>query len=111
MPARRRSDISGLRELVRQRVDASSLRAIADEIGISKSGLDSFLKGREPYSRTRAKLNEWSARQRHAESRSVPRQDFDAAMAVVDLYVKAAGSEAVRERRVREVVARITQSS
>ena len=110
MPSKPRFDTAGLRKLVRQRVDESSLRFVADEIGVSKSGLDSFLKGREPYSRTRAKLAAWSVRQRHPGIGAIPREEVEAAIAVLERYVQSVGSKAGRERRVREVAARLTRA-
>jgi AcrR family transcriptional regulator len=109
MPGRPRLDIASLRELVRQRVEETSLREVAEETGISKSGIDSFLKGREPYSKTRLKLANWGMRQRHPESRPVPREEVEAALAVIQQYVQAVGSRAVREKRLREVLTRVAQ--
>ena len=42
MPGKPRFDAEVLRKLVRQRVDESSLRFVAEEIGITKGGLESF---------------------------------------------------------------------
>ena len=107
MPGKPRFDTVGLRKLVRQRVDESSIRAIAEEIGISRGGLESFLKGREPYTKTRLRLAAWYMRQKHPGD-SIRREEVDAAIALIERYIEAAGTKATRERRVREVTGRFS---
>lgn len=53
--------VSVLREGAQRRVDETSLRTAAAEIGVSYSGLRTFLKGTEPYAPTLAKLRAWYA--------------------------------------------------
>lgn len=48
-----------LREAVGERVQASSLRAVARQVGMSPSGLHKFLSGGVPYQKSRRKLFEW----------------------------------------------------
>src|SRR5689334_21637486 len=104
MPAKPRFDTAAIRRLVRQRVDQTSLRAVADEIGVSKSGLVSFLQGREPYYKTRLKLTAWFMRQRHPDGgMPVTAADVDAAIALLERYMQSVGTDAVRVTRVREV--------
>jgi hypothetical protein len=110
MPGKPRFDTTALRRLVRQRVDQSSLRAVADEIGVSKSGLDSFLRGREPYSKTRLKFTAWYMRQKHPDGGAISRAEIDAAMALIERYLDAVGTDSVREKRVREVADRLFRS-
>lgn len=50
-----------LREAAQRRVDETSLRTAAAEIGVSYSGLRTFLKGTDPYAPTLAKLRAWYA--------------------------------------------------
>lgn len=107
MPAKPRFDTAAVRRLVRHRVDQTSLRAVADEIGVSKSGLDSFLQGREPYSKTRLKLTAWFMRQRHPDGAPISAAEVDAAIALLERYMQSVGTEAVREKRVREVTERL----
>ena len=52
-----------LRENVAVRVQATSLRAVARQVGMSPTGLEKFLAGATPYSRSRQKLQEWWARE------------------------------------------------
>lgn len=54
-----RPAIAGLRDAIRRRVEETSLRAVADEVGMSFSGLRSFLEGRSPQRRTREMLMRW----------------------------------------------------
>ncbi len=51
--------IERVRQTVLARVRATSLRAVAREVGMSPSGLEKFLSGGNPYSGTRRKLYNW----------------------------------------------------
>lgn len=51
-----------LREAALRRVEETSLREAAAEMGLSWSGLRTFLKGTDPYSPTVQKLREWYER-------------------------------------------------
>ena len=55
-------DLDTLRDGAREAVDASSLRAVAREIGMSPTGLDRILKGSQPYRAITRKLNDWYLR-------------------------------------------------
>jgi hypothetical protein len=52
-----------LRETVAVRVQASSLRAVAKQVGMSPTGLEKFLGGSTPYARSRQKLHDWWVRE------------------------------------------------
>jgi hypothetical protein len=52
-----------LRDAVRRRVEGSNLREVAVEVGLSFSGLRSFLAGSKPHPKTLRKLREWFERQ------------------------------------------------
>jgi hypothetical protein len=107
MPGKLLYEIAAVREAVRTRVAESSMRVVAEEIGISRGGLDSFLSGREPYRRTRARLMEWQVRRRAGARYGISDAEIDAAVAVLREYIEAAGTEKARERRRREVVGRV----
>jgi hypothetical protein len=107
MPSRPRFDADAVRVLVRERVEATTMRAVADEIGISRGGLESFLDGGRPYSRTRLALAAWQLRQGHPNG-TVTREEMDAAMAIFERFVEAGGTPAIRAKRVREVTERLT---
>ena len=106
MPAKPSFDADAVRRLVRQRVAESSLRAVADEVGISRGGLESFLKGRNPYTKTRLRLAAWRLRSQHPDG-PIAAAEVDAAIALLGRYIELGGTEAMRARRVREVTARI----
>ena|ERR1044072_1142592 len=51
--------VNVLRETVRERVAATSLRSVEAETGVSYTSLRWFLAGSEPYSENLAKLTSW----------------------------------------------------
>ncbi|MBW3572749.1 MAG: hypothetical protein KY467_16765 [Gemmatimonadetes bacterium] len=65
MTDRPQTSISRLREAVTIRVQATSLRSVARQVGMSPSGLDKFLAGGMPYQKSRRKLFDWLHRERH----------------------------------------------
>jgi hypothetical protein len=90
-PARPRADGAGppvatLREAVRELVARTSLRVVADDIGMSSSGLHSFLNGGRPYARTVRLLATWFVRRHTA---------IGAAAAVDDEQHAAAAAAAI----------------
>lgn len=60
--ARGRVDVGTVCTALEERVDTTSLRAVAREVGMTASGLQKVLEGREPYRRTLQKLRAWYAR-------------------------------------------------
>lgn len=63
--ARRRDDdvsLRKIREAVRLRIEATSLRRTAAEINLSPTGLTGFLEGKVAHQTTRAKVVRWYAR-------------------------------------------------
>lgn len=67
------TSLERLRESVAMRVQATSLRSVARQVGMSPSGLEKFLSGGTPYTRSRQKLQEWWTREGHQ-----PRSDMSA---------------------------------
>ena len=55
----RRSHVDSIRDAARLAVEATSLRAVARDIGMSPMGLKHFLEGTQPYSATFRKLTAW----------------------------------------------------
>jgi hypothetical protein len=99
--------ITAVREGVRKRVDETSLRDVADEIGMSWSGLKSFLDGRRPQRRTIGKLVAWYY-SRSKRSSSASPEDVEAAIAVVRGFVREPSKPTtVQERRLREIIDRL----
>ncbi|MCA1791645.1 MAG: hypothetical protein LC667_17875, partial [Thioalkalivibrio sp.] len=64
MSERPQTTIDRLREAVTIRVQATSLRSVARQVGMSPSGLDKFLMGGMPYQKSRRKLFDWLHRER-----------------------------------------------
>src|SRR5215213_6701662 len=58
------TSLERLREMVTLRVEATSLRSVARQVGMSPSGLDKFLHGGTPYTKSRRKLFNWLHRER-----------------------------------------------
>jgi hypothetical protein len=65
MTDRPQTSIDRLREAVTIRVQATSLRSVARQVGMSPSGLDKFLMGGMPYQKSRRKLFDWLHRERN----------------------------------------------
>lgn len=65
MSDRPQSSVDRLREAVTIRVQATSLRSVARQVGMSPSGLDKFLAGGVPYQKSRRKLFDWLHRERN----------------------------------------------
>lgn len=63
MAERPLTSLERLRETVALRVQASSLKAVARQVGMSPAGLEKFLAGATPYLRSREKLLEWWERE------------------------------------------------
>lgn len=57
------TNIERVRENVAIRVQATSLRAVARQVGMSPTGLEKFLAGGMPYTRSRQKLQDWWERE------------------------------------------------
>jgi hypothetical protein len=65
MTDRPQTSVDRLREAVTIRVQATSLRSVARQVGMSPSGLDKFLMGGVPYQKSRRKLFDWLHRERN----------------------------------------------
>src|SRR5881628_1948936 len=75
-----------LRESVSAAVEASSLREVARDIGMSPSGLRKFLTGSQAYSATRRKLERWYVQRDAAPHAGA--LTGDAALRVVEVLVQ-----------------------
>lgn len=95
------------------RCSETSLRAVADEIGMSFSGLKSFLDrdSDDVHRKTREKLVRWYyARSKHAAI--VPQEDVETAVALLRTYLRDESKpRAVRERQLRELIVRLEGES
>ena len=75
--------IEVLREAIRQRVSASSLRVAAVEVGLSWKGIDKFLAGSTPHRATVRKFTDWYLRWSAAEAEVPSPETVEAALAVI----------------------------
>jgi hypothetical protein len=113
MPEVTTLSVAAIRELARKRVSVTSLRAVAEEIGVSFSGLRSFLQGREPYPQTVKKLVAWFVLAREGKTPARPRKtvirraEVDAAVEFLRNYMAADGDERLSERRKRQLHAQL----
>lgn len=62
-PSREGRPLDRMREALAARVEATSLRSVAREVGMSPTGLQKVLGGADSYSRTRRKLERWYVRE------------------------------------------------
>jgi hypothetical protein len=79
----RTATIRHLRETAAARVENTSLRSVAREIGMSPTGLKKFLQGTAPYSPTLRRLRNWYVHYAAVQSGEVLTQDATAAIAVL----------------------------
>lgn len=92
-----RTPVSALREAARLRVQATSLRKTAREIGLSPTGLQGFLDGTEPYAPTIQKLLEWHVREESRKGMELGADTADAALSLLVRHLpEPRRSEAVR---------------
>lgn len=82
-PDPRSATIRHLRETAAARVENTSLRSVAREIGMSPTGLKKFLLGTAPYSPTVRRLRSWYVQYGAVEGGNVGLQDASAALAVL----------------------------
>jgi hypothetical protein len=80
MSERPLTSLERLRETVRLRVEATSLRAVARQVGMSPSGLEKFLAGGTPYAGSRQKLQDWWEREGSRPRPEVSAQGIEVAV-------------------------------
>lgn len=106
MPEKPRFGIGQVREFAQKRVELTSLREVAADVGMSYSGLFSFLQGGDPYSRNRQKLVDWYIRNRHA-ARAIKPEEVDAAVALLEEYISSGSTDEQAKRRAKEIANRL----
>ena len=79
----RSASIKHLRESAAARVENTSLRSVAREIGMSPSGLKKFLQGTAPYSPTLRRLRTWYVHYAALQHGFVETEDATAALSVL----------------------------
>lgn len=90
-----------LREALRQRVEETSLRVAADEVGMSFKGVGKFLAGTDPYSATIRKLTDWYLRRTVSQGEAPTLKTVQAALAVLVQHLPPA----VQEDAIRRMLA------
>lgn len=75
--------IRHLREAAAKRVENTSLRSVAREVGMSPTGLKKFLLGTAPYLPTVRRLRNWYVRYAAVQGSDVETEDASAALAVL----------------------------
>jgi hypothetical protein len=94
--------VAVLREAAARLVERTSLRTAAGEIGISHSGLRTFLLGTDPYGPTLVKLRAWFAQTDGGKAMSPERARALVAMLLEGVPAK---NRKAAERRVLDAVA------
>jgi hypothetical protein len=79
----RSASIRHVREAAAARVENTSLRNVAREIGMSPMGLRNFLHGTEPYAPTLRRLRNWYVRYAATRSGNVQLEDATAALSLL----------------------------
>jgi hypothetical protein len=83
VPHSREATVQHLREMAAARVENTSLRGVAREIGMSPTGLKKFLMGTAPYSPTLRRLRKWYLQYAALPSAEVTYQDASNALVVL----------------------------
>ncbi|HEU4882428.1 MAG TPA: hypothetical protein VFT45_09295 [Longimicrobium sp.] len=79
----RSASIRRVREVAAARVENTSLRGVAREIGMSPMGLRNFIHGTAPYSPTLRRLRNWYVRYAAERPGAVEREEATAALSVL----------------------------
>ncbi|HEU0015130.1 MAG TPA: hypothetical protein VFQ45_15680 [Longimicrobium sp.] len=79
----RTATIKHLRQVAASRVENTSLRSVAREIGMSPTGLKKFLLGTAPYSPTLRRLRSWFVQYASVQGESVAEAEASAALDVL----------------------------
>jgi len=95
-------NLERLREQVATRVQATSLRSVARQVGMSPTGLEKFLAGGTPYTRSRQKLQDWAERE-------TGRPSNDLTLEGVEIAIGALVRDIPAEHRV-DAIARLVRT-
>jgi transcriptional regulator with XRE-family HTH domain len=98
-----RSSIEHLRASAAARVDNTSLRAVAREVGMSPTGLRKFLEGTAPYAPTLRRLRSWYIRFGGSAGGLVGVEEALAALSLLVQDLPAAERAAAADRAVETV--------
>lgn len=98
-----------IRELVRMRIEATSLRRTANEIRLSPTGLTGFVNGKAAHQMTRAKVLQWYALQAWKEGLGVSGEVAQASLSLLLQHVPEPARDPVRAEMLR-LLARATDA-
>ena len=84
------ASVQHMRALAAARVEHTSLRGVAREIGMSPTGLKKFLLGTAPYSPTLRRLRRWYVHHAELPSGELEHRDAEAAIALLTHDLPAA---------------------
>ena len=107
MPRGPKFGFDRIRAFAHARVRETSLREVARDVGMSYSGLHSFLRGGEPYLRTRERLRAWYLRTHHQGAPPPTHEEVDAALMVLTQHLHRGGVQQVSEAEVQSLIARL----
>jgi hypothetical protein len=82
-PVPQAASIRHIREVLCARVNATSLRRVAREVGMSPTGLRKFLDGTDPYSPTVHRLRVWYLKFAAEPGAELGKEEASAALAVL----------------------------
>ena len=98
-----------LRDAVRLRIEATSLRRTAAEIDLSPTGLSGFLDGKAAHQSTRSKVLRWYARHAWREGTAATPEAARASLSLLVQHLPAPVRPEVAGRLV-ELLARLTDA-
>jgi hypothetical protein len=100
----REATIDYLRGLLAERVEATSLRRVAREVGMSATGLKKFLLGTAPYSPTLRRLRKWYLHHDAVPTRMLVRDDARIALDVLTYDIPQGGIRTVTAQWLLEAL-------
>jgi hypothetical protein len=68
VPSRTPSDFDTYRQALRDAIERSTLRSVAESVGMSPTGLQKLVDGTEPRAKTRERIREWYVQQAGLDS-------------------------------------------
>ena len=87
-----------------KRAEATSVRATALEIGMSRTAFRHFLKGGKPHPSTREKLVMWYAVYRSGRAGELATADAQAAVSLLRRFLDGSTSRRIREARLADII-------
>lgn len=102
------ASLERMRDALASRIEATSLRQVAREVGMSPTGLQNVLAGADSYSRTRRKLERWYVRETARHGGTLDAHSVSAALHLLTRDLPPAGRRPAVDRLVDELEAAYT---